>query len=458
MSTYAISKFAALALVLGACTTGEIGDGPAGPGVPIEGHAFLTVVGDRDLFLEAGTTDTLTVRYHDDGGEPLAGQVAFAIQGDAQGGVLSRAMAVTDSDGFAQIVLNAGATEEAAFRIVASAEVADAVDWRVAVTAVEPTIPLDASGTYDMKSQFDLVSGIPGPAGDVINTILDMTDDPNDPATWLIDRALDAIDSGTVRDLAGSARPALDSFLNDYIHDSAPDLVLTLLEIGDQLGQVARKFGVNSQLQVTAVRMPDTGLTGKHTMTGVSYTIDGVSYDFTMAELELGESMADGISVGLVGTTKMEIGDHTLPFAYGRVLVFALNNVIIPLIDPFASDLGDVLANRVNCYQIGWEVYEFVAYNVGDFFGILSPGLFESACEAGLDAAGNAIEAQLAGIGGEGAAFVIHGDARIADTNLDHKVDVLRTGLWEGVFRLGGAESLLARPDQKFTGTRRGLN
>ena len=463
MSTNLSRKFAAVlfpvALVaLGACAPTGDGSGPDPYGTPVAGHAFLKVVGDRDVFMDAGTATALTIRYEDDYGEPLAGEVSFAILGNSQGGVLSRATAVTDATGIARIVLNAGATDEAAFRIVASAAVADAVDWRVAVTAVQPVIPLATVGTFDVSSRYELTGGLPAAATDALRTIVEMTDDVNDPAAWLLDRALEGIDSGFALDVISNLRPALDAQLNHVILTNAPDFVATLVEFGDELGQVARKFGVASQLDISAVTMPDAALVGRHAITGVTYTIDEESYDFTAAELELGASVAQGIAVQLIAGTRVEFGEHTLPFDYGQMLAFAVDRVIIPRLDPSSSDLGDLLASRVNCHRVGDEVYEAVVESVGDLFGLISSGLIESACVSGIDAAANAILEQLTDVGGAGSALVIQGDVRVADTNLDHKVDALRTGLWAGVLHLAGGDAPLVKPHQTFTGTRRGVN
>lgn len=432
-------------LATAACA-GDTEGGP-GPQPPVEGNAYLTIVGDRNVFLDGNSQVTLTVKYHDESGAPLAGEVHFRIDGAANGSNISTDSDVTDNEGLATINV-IGSIEEASFRIIAEAEFATPVDWRIAVSQGEPPLPpLSAVGTYELESQFDMASGLPGTVGTVVNSIIDMTDDPNDPATWLIDMALDQIDSTSVKDAVNSLRPGLDAFVNNLILDYAPGFVTTFVELGDKFGQVAHKLGTISELQVVQGGPDGTELGARHTITGIRYTIDGVEYDYTMAELDLGIVEADGLTCSLEDNRLM-IGDHDLPLSYGRILLFALNNVLIPALDPWSDSLSDLLIYYVDCYSL--------SYDIADYVGIGSPGLYESACETALTVAAAYIEDQIEGLDGTASSLAIHGDARVSDDNQDGKVDKLTNGLWEGQMNFGPVASTLAKPDQKFIGKRMG--
>src|SRR5262245_26513812 len=59
----------------------------ASASAPEEGNAFLTVVGDRNVFLDYGQRVNIAVRYHDSNDEPLAGEVSLRVgsgTGDSQ--------------------------------------------------------------------------------------------------------------------------------------------------------------------------------------------------------------------------------------------------------------------------------------------------------------------------------------------------------------------------------------
>lgn len=434
----------AVTLLASACGSAETDDGGK---QPVPGDAYLTIVGDKNVFLNNGSRQTLIVKYHDGAGHPLAGEVRFRIEGNAAGAVLDGAADVTNGEGLAQIDLTAGAQGAAAFSVVAEADYAQPVDWRIAVDqGDQPPLPLSVTGKYKVESQFDIVSGLPGTVGEVVNGFVEMTDDPNDPATFLIDLAIEKISNNTVKNLVNSLRPGLDAYLNEFIKNAAPQFVTALVDLGDAFGQITRKFGLLSELEITAGGLDSGSLVGKHTITGVAFTVDGQRYEYAAADLDLGTIVAENVPVALEGELKVTIGDHTLPVSYGRMILFALNNVIIPQIDPFASSLEELLRNFVDCAAVGQTMYDYV--------GIGTPGLYESACLTGIAGLSAFVTDQILSLDDTATSLVIHGDAKPRDGNGDRKVEKLENGLWEGKMTFGSIESTLAKPNQKFLGTR----
>src|SRR5262249_48512609 len=152
---------------------------------PTDGHAYLKIVGDKSVFLENGQRRELVVKYVDDNDGPLAGSIAFRVDGDFMGGSLSAPSGVTGADGSVHVMVNGGPTGEAFVKVSASAAYATPVDWNVSIKAAGSSQPkpLDVVGTYKLESEFNLVSGIPGTAGNIIRTVIAMTDDPNDPSS-----------------------------------------------------------------------------------------------------------------------------------------------------------------------------------------------------------------------------------------------------------------------------------
>lgn len=430
-----------------ACAGGDTG-GDDDDDNAIPDQAYLTIVGDRDVFLENGWTHRLVVRYHDDNNEPLAGQVDFKIVGGAGGANLLRTSGVTDSDGLVQVDLVAGQNGDSLFTVEASAVSADTANWQIAVSEGAPPLPpLDPTGTYSMDNEFDIVSGLPGAAGDIINAFIEMTDDPYDPATYILDFLADEIGSGFIEDLLDAMRPALDGILNDLILSYSPDFITKILDIGDKLGQVTRNFGLSSTLKVEVVggiEGDDLGAT--HTITGVVLKIDGVDYNYTMSELSMTNIVVTQVGFRMESENKVYIDEHSFPLSYGNVIMVALNEIIIPLVDPFASNLEELLSNLVDCYAVGLEV--------ADFIGFGSPGLYEGACEIGIAAAASELENQIRAIDDEALILTIHGDAKPQDTNTDRKVDVLLNGHWEGTISYAGTPADLVRADNTFRGER----
>ncbi|RMH38020.1 MAG: hypothetical protein D6689_20315 [Deltaproteobacteria bacterium] len=410
--------------------------------------AYLTIVGDRDVFLENGWTYRLSVRYHDAAGEPLAGRVDFRIVGPAAGASLLDDGGVTNGDGLVAVDLVAGAQGEAVFTVEATAANAEPAIWNIAVSeGVPPLPPLDVTGTYDVDNHFDIVSGLPGTAGDIVNTFIELTDDPYDPATFLLDKLQDEIDSGVINDLVDAARPALDGFLNDLIRSYSPDFVSTLLDIGDKLGQVTRNLGLESTLKIEIVGgVEGDDLSATHTVRGVTFRIDGVEYAYSMADLSMDDITVEGVGVRMDGETKVYIDEHSFPVSYGAIAMLALDEVIIPLVDSSATNLQELLSHLVDCYTVGVEIANYI--------GVGSPGLYEGACELGIAAAASEIENQIRSIDDAGIVLTIHGDAKPQDTNTDRKVDVLLNGRWEGTISYAGTDAALSRDDNTFRGER----
>ena len=436
--------FALAVATAGACTSSGDDDGPADPQ---PGNAYLTIVGDANVFLENGWRQTITVKYHDDDQQPLAGLVEFSVVGSSSGGTISAPSSATSADGLANIDVIAGAQGEASFVIRAEAEYADAVEWHIAVTAGDPPLPpLDPTGKYNVSSELDVVSGLPGTVGTVVNTFIDMTDGPYDPATWLIDLVVAEIDNSTIETLIDAARPALDGVVNDLLLSLAPDFVGDILEVGDKFGQIARNFGTTTTLDVHEVDGIDgEELQANHIFTGMFFTIDSEKYLFSNADLGVDNQTRAGLSFRMEDEARVFIGEHQFVMPYGALLLVGLDQVIIPMVDPYATNLTELFTNAVDCHAVGVQM--------ADYIGFGSASLYEGACEIGMNAAAGFIEDQLREL--QGMDLRIAGEAKPMDTNTDAKVDLLVNGVWTGEVSYLGTPATLQ--DSTFRGERQNL-
>ncbi|HVK85046.1 MAG TPA: hypothetical protein VM513_13110, partial [Kofleriaceae bacterium] len=102
-----------------------------------------------------------------------------------------------------------------------------------------------------MRSNYDLATNAPGKVGDVVNTIIDMTDGADDPANYLLTLMIDQISNSTIKNALNSAKPFVAGYLNDQLLQFAPDFVDTAIQLGNDFGQMARNFGTNETLDVT---------------------------------------------------------------------------------------------------------------------------------------------------------------------------------------------------------------
>lgn len=438
-----------IGLLIGGCASEALS--PTPPNIqPTPGHAILRIVGDKNVFLDNSARSALVVEYVSDTGQPLAGTVSFRVGGDGKGAALSAMSSVTGPGGRVTVQLTGGPSGEAAFKVTASAEYATPVDWSVAVRpGSEPPVPgpFSVVGTYDVNSTFDLVDQLPGTAGDVVRTIIDLTDDPNDPSWWVIQQIAKTGPTGEqVVNTAGiPLAAALNALLMEIPDVNGVDIIFKIKEFGNAFGDAAKKFGIRSQLKIYIDPNDSTKLLAKHTIKGVFVKIDGKLKTKQLAELNMNEIVIDKIPVTLEGENKVKIGDHDFGLAYGGVLVAIVDNVLIPLLDPTSGNLQEVLENNVPCDVVGEKISEYIP---------IPASVWESLCKTGLNFGAAAIEGKLSSLGGTASSFKVHGEVRPVDTNDDRKPDTLVGGQWEGTFTFAGSAAPLLKPKHIFNGAR----
>lgn len=292
------------------------------------------------------------------------------------------------------------------------------------------TVPLSAEGAYAVQSDFDIATNMPGTAGAVVNGFISATDDPDDPTRYILDQLIARLPDGSIKNTCQSSEGFVAGYLNDRLLDVAPDFVGRILDIGDKFGQVAKHFGTLEKLEIAA------NGTATHTIVGVHFKVDNEELDFLFKDYGMDDVKVTGVGVSLDQTGKLTVAEHTVPLQYGKLLHLAVDNVIIPLIDPAAVDLSDVLHDAVDCTNVGQYVY--------DALGIGSPSTYESACNAGLSFAASAIYAQIDRIDGSAFEFGITGTAKAVDKNADGKADVIQVGKWGGTLSYAGTPAPLA--------------
>ena len=305
----------------------------------------------------------------------------------------------------------------------------------------DPTDPLppdvDASGSYKVKSTFDLATNLPGQVGDIANQFIAMTDDPDDPTNWLLDQLINQT-SGTVKSILQGAKPFVAGYLNDRLLDIAPDFVTTMVTVGNDFGQVSKNFGLNETLDVT--KSADNWV-AKHTVTGARFKIDNVETDYPFAQYGAQNITVENVGMQLDSSGKLTLADHTVPLKYGAVLHIAIDNAIIPSLDPSASNLGELLQHQVDCNVVGQAVNQAVQDAVGFSFG---SSVFTSACNVGLQQAANAIYNKLNDIDGSALEFQINGTAKALDKDNNNQIDTIQTGTWAGTCSYAGTPAPLS--------------
>jgi hypothetical protein len=289
-----------------------------------------------------------------------------------------------------------------------------------------PVKPLDVTGTYTVHSTFDLATNMPGTAGTVVNTVIDLTDTANDnPTRWLIDQILAQLPDGTVKSALSFAESVGVGFLNDKLLDFAPDFVVSLLQIGSDFGDVARHFGLNETLTLTG---SGTTYTGVHTVTGVHFKLGTQEGDYAFANYHLANVVVNDVAVTMDETGQLTIAAHSVPLAYGKLLRLGLDAAIIPALDAEAHNLNELFAHLVDCQKVA----DFITAKI-----IFGNALIKSACDLGLDAGASFIYSKIDAIDSTALAFGLSGTARAQDKNNDRVIDAIQTGSWSGTMTYG---------------------
>lgn len=308
-------------------------------------------------------------------------------------------------------------------------------------TPPPPTPPMDLVGTYRVHSELDLATNLPGSAGSFLGGLIAATDDPDDPMSWLVDQMLAQMDDGGLKDLLVTLKPFVIGELNDQLTELAPELVGTLVTIGQRLEEATRHLGLDEKLVVGYV---DQTYTGQIIADGVRFTIDTTTTEHVFADHGIADAVAGGIYLRFENESSLTISEHTLALPYGQIARLALDAAVIPTLDPTATGLADLLDNVVDCQGVG--------ASVASALGFGSPALFENACLAGLDQAADSVYDQLIA---SDATLDLHltGKARAADTNQDRKIDKLQAGEWTGSMTYEATDAPLASP-ATFVGAR----
>ncbi|HEX8109622.1 MAG TPA: hypothetical protein VF516_17950 [Kofleriaceae bacterium] len=291
-----------------------------------------------------------------------------------------------------------------------------------------PTKPLDPTGTYAVHSTFDLATNMPGTAGAVVNTIIDATNDVDDPTRWIVDQILGQLPSGTVKTLLQGAEAIGVGALNDELKKVTPDFVSTMLQVGQDFGDLAKHVGLKETLTLTQSQAAGS-YSATHAVVGLHYELGNQKADLLFANYQLPNVQVD-TAVTMDATGQLTIAAHDLPLTYGKLLRLGLDAAIIPMIDSSAHNLNDLLAHQIDCKAVGNAIASAIDFSS-------AAGTLASACSAGLSAGASVVYNKITAIDGTALKFSINGSARAVDRNNDRQIDQIQTGTWAGTLAYG---------------------
>nr|MBA3502297.1 hypothetical protein [Deltaproteobacteria bacterium] len=155
----------------------------------------------------------------------------------------------------------------------------------------DPAVPLTAEGRFNVQSEFDLATNVPGTPGTVINYFIAATDDPDDPTKFLVDELIKALPAGSVKNFAQSSAPFVTGYLNQRLLEVAPQLLDKIIDIGNAFGDVAKHFGTLETLEINAAGQAVKTIVGFH------FEIDQVPMDFMFKDYGIADIKVDGLQI-----------------------------------------------------------------------------------------------------------------------------------------------------------------
>ena len=178
-------------------------------------------------------------------------------------------------------------------------------------------------------------------------TFIAATDDADDPTHWILDQIIAQMPNGTLKSLADGRRAVRRRLPQRPLLQIAPDFVTTIVQVGNDFGDMAKHFGLNETLDVAkaASGVHRDGHRGS-ACTSRSTTSRPTSRSPTTDRERRGEQRRRDARRDRQARRSRE---HKMPLSYGKVLRSVSTPLIIPALDPNATNLQELLADHVNC-------------------------------------------------------------------------------------------------------------
>ncbi|MCA9521768.1 MAG: hypothetical protein KC609_12375, partial [Myxococcales bacterium] len=336
------------------------------------------------------------------------------------------------------------------------------------VTLTLYILSLDVVGVYDMIGHFNFVNAIPGKLGDVIKQIVLAVEDPGQ---FLIDLAQTVLQQWL--GILGTALNVVIDLVEDYISDWLTNQIQNigfLKPVFDALSQITNLI-TNLEIEYTlsfSKLSNDFLVRGTeiwHTINfwwkfgcdknAPDYDTCGTKFSLSMNALQSPDlayplDIIKGEFVGsIVNFDQLNIERHTINLHYGKLIVYVINNILLPKItgDPSITSLSALVKSLIDCDKFA----EDVAGSVSGipFFGDISEGALKSLCTAG--------EGLLSFLGTLLTSFVdqlaldtrlrVQGTCTLVDTDNDLLVDKIINGTYDGNIEYEGSQG------NNFSGT-----
>lgn len=328
------------------------------------------------------------------------------------------------------------------------------------VTLTVNTVELIPAGTYDMVNHFDfsdVAMNLPGTAGQIIYYIELVFTNPGKALLEGIEAVIEIWVPAWVTDIAfGLFEDALGNYITEWVLDNAPQPVKDFLAVGNDVLQIVNNLELTGQLKISKVSA--SCMNGKESFYGLTLywkwgcpeedTECGV-YHFGLDDLENTDFPLDLISGDwngcMAGFDGLQIQPHLINLNYGKLILFVLNDLMIPLVTDY-DDLEDMLYSIVDCQSLAASI----SSSILDGIGITEQTLVD-ACDSVLAGLLGPVTQAITTLNLP-STIHLQGTGVFVDDDDNLVVDRITDGVWTGEVTMDGTSLGSVKGD--FTATR----
>lgn len=322
-------------------------------------------------------------------------------------------------------------------------------DNRVTLTLF--LLTLSPTGTYDSISTFDFTGAIPGQVGDIIDEISLLF---TSPGQFLIDQVkkLAALYVGEfITDAVfGLFEDKVADIIDDWMFNESPDWVQDILLVGQDLFQIVNRLEMLATLRISKLQN-DYYVQGILLWDGIAlywrlgcpregeagYDPTCGRHEFSLAQFtdtQFPMDIVEGrFTASIQNFDQLDIDNHTIKINYGKLIIFALNELILPALSG-QHNLEDAILSFVDCAAIADGIYfsglSTIGIDEGDIEGFCTSAISVIVQPVMFILSGLAVDSQLR----------MSGHATLVDDNDDLHVDRIVEGTFLGHFESDGQE------------------
>ncbi|MFH1532671.1 MAG: hypothetical protein ABIK09_18245 [Pseudomonadota bacterium] len=304
-------------------------------------------------------------------------------------------------------------------------------------------MPLNATGIYDTTNVFNFTGAIPGEAGLIIDTVVNLFTDPGVVIIDLIKMAIATQIGELATDaIFGLFEDMLADLISDWLLNNSPDFIQDLFVVGQDLIQIVHHVTLTSDLYISKLQN-DYYVEGTQFFLGITlywklgcaeegepdYDPECGALPLTLEDLEDTEIPVNILEGKFTATVDnwnhLTVSKHEIQLNYGALILFVINDLLLPAVSEYSS-IEDLLYSLIDCHAIATGF-------AGDLLGALgiSEQDIEDTCNGAVTLIISPVEEMISSLSLD-SHLVLWGDGMMRDDDGDLYVDRFESGSWEG--------------------------